>query len=62
MFISAAEREIHTGDGISLKVVVTMFLHLSWNFKTFKFYNGRLEMQVITKDGIKCQELPLRRD
>merc|ERR1712080_407489 len=36
VFISAAEREIHTGDGISLK--------------------------VITKDGIKCQELPLRRD
>merc|ERR1712215_78742 len=35
VFISAAEREIHTGDGISLK--------------------------VITKDGIKCQELPLRR-
>ena len=30
VFISAAEREIHTGDGISLKVVVTMFLHRSY--------------------------------
>ena len=30
VFISAAEREIHTGDGISLKVVVTMFLYRSY--------------------------------
>jgi len=36
VFISAAEREIHTGDGI--------------------YFN------IITKDGIKVQELPLRRD
>nr|ALS04676.1 proteasome subunit beta type-1 [Pseudodiaptomus poplesia] len=36
VFVSAAEREIHTGDGI--------------------FFN------IITKDGIKEQTLPLRRD
>jgi len=36
VFISAAEREIHTGDGI--------------------YFN------IITKDGIKVQEVPLRRD
>merc|ERR1712218_388770 len=36
VFISAAEREIHTGDGIHLN--------------------------IITKDGIEEQRLPLRRD
>ena len=36
VFISAAEREIHTGDGIQLN--------------------------IITKDGIQEQRLPLRRD
>lgn len=36
VFISAAEREIHTGDGI--------------------------EINIITKDGIQQQRLPLRRD
>eukprot|EP00091_Calanus_sinicus_P022127 TRINITY_DN6881_c0_g1_i2.p1 TRINITY_DN6881_c0_g1~~TRINITY_DN6881_c0_g1_i2.p1 ORF type:complete len:219 (+),score=94.62 TRINITY_DN6881_c0_g1_i2:49-657(+) len=36
VFISAAEREIHTGDGI--------------------------ELNIITKDGVQQQGLPLRRD
>ena len=36
VFISAAEREIHTGDGIHIN--------------------------IITKDGIKEERLPLRRD
>ena len=60
VFISAAEREIHTGDGISLKVLPHQPKYDEhWLNLLFKAY---LIAQVITKDGIKCQELPLRRD
>ena len=47
VFISAAEREIHTGDGISLKVIVIMSLHRS--------FFGIVKHSSFITDVLKCR-------